>query len=171
MFSIDILESLMLPRPKTLMIAVMLTVLAGSSGYAIGQATSEVRREVELTDPAPDWDNPRRIVLQVTDPSPEKLGGVMSNAINLQKFYGPDRVEISIITYAAGIRQLLKENAAEPERVSSLQQYGIEFIACGNTLDTIGKSEADLLPGVTVVGTGIAEIVERERKGWHIIVP
>jgi len=128
-------------------------------------------RAVEMTPPLPDWDNPRKIVLQVTSHEPGKFEGAMSNAMNLRKFYGPDEVNLAIITYGAGVRNLLRDSPTAPDRISSLQAYGIEFIACGNTLDTIGKTEADLVDGVTVVSTGIAEVVERQLRGWVTIVP
>lgn len=134
-------------------------------------AASAAERTVELSEPEPDWDNPRRIVLQVSTNDPQRFEGAMSNAINLQKFYGIDHLEVAIITFGGGVRNLLTESASAADRVKSLQDYGVTFVACGNTLDTIGKAEADLLPGVEVVQVGIAEIVERGLRGWTTIVP
>lgn len=128
-------------------------------------------RTVELADPKPDWDNPRRIVLQVSSDDPKRFEGAMSNAVNLQKFYGIDHLEVAIVTFAGGVRHLLTDGATAPERIKSLQDYGVRFVACGNTLDTIGKSEADLVGGVEVVQVGIAEIVERQLRGWVTIIP
>lgn len=127
--------------------------------------------ETELADPKPGWDNPRRIMLQLTEDDPKKVNGVLYNAINLQKFYGQDNVKVAVIAYAAGVRALLKESSPVAERISSLQQYEVEFVACGNTMTTIGKAPEDLLPGVEMVTAGIAEIVERQLRGWHYIVP
>lgn len=128
-------------------------------------------RAVEMSDPKPDWDNPRRIVLQVSSDDPKRFEGAMSNAINLQKFYGIDHLEVAIVTFAGGVRHLLKDSATAPDRINSLRDYGVTFVACGNTLDTIGKSEGDLVDGVEVVQVGIAEIVERQLRGWVTIVP
>lgn len=140
--------------------------VAGAPALAEGAG-----RAVEMTPPLPDWDNPRKIVLQVTAAAPGKFEGAMSNAMNLRRFYGPDQVQLAIIAYGAGVRHLLKDSPTAPDRISSLQTYGIEFVACGNTLDTIGKSEDDLVPGITVVSTGIAEIVERQLRGWVTVIP
>lgn len=157
------------------LVAVVAVTLVPSGGaVGIGPALAAETgsgRAVEMTAPLPDWDNPRKITLQVTAREPEKFEGAMSNAMNLRKFYGPDEVKLAIITYGGGVRHLLKESPTAPDRVSSLQSYGIEIVVCGNTLDTIGKSEEDLLPGVTVVSTGIAEVVERQLRGWITIVP
>lgn len=148
--------------------ALMAGLLAATGAPALA---ADSARTVELADPKPDWDNPRRIVLQVTDPDPKRFEGAMSNAINLQKFYGVDHVEVAIVTFAGGVRHLMKASATAPERIQSLRDYGVTFVACGNTLDTIGASEADLVEGIAVVQTGIAEIVERQLRGWTTIVP
>lgn len=124
-----------------------------------------------LADPKPGWDNPRRIVLQLTTDDPQRVNSIFHNAVNLQKFYGQDNVKVAIVAYGAGVRPLLKQGSPVAERVASLGQYEVEFVACGNTLSTIGKSEGDLLPGVKMVTAGIAEIVERQIQGWHVIVP
>lgn len=143
-----------------------------AAGIGVGTAAhASDPRAVELSEPAPDWDNPRRIVLQVSAGDPARFEGALSNAVNLQKFYGIDHVKVAIITFGRGVRHLLAESAPAPDRVKSLRDYGIEFVACGNTLDYIGKDEDDLLPGVAVVQTGIAEIVERQLRGWITVVP
>lgn len=125
--------------------------------------------DTPLAQPAPDWDNPRKVMLQLTDG--EKANAVMYNAINLQKFYGADNVKVVVIAYAGGVKPFLKEGSPVAERVASLRQYGIDFVACGNTLDTLHKTEADLLPGVAVATSGVVEIVERSLQGWVYIAP
>jgi uncharacterized protein len=130
-----------------------------------------LKKDTELADPAPDWDNPRKIVFQVTTKDEFHVNNVYYNAINLQKFYGTDNVKIAIVFYGPGIRAILNESAISPDRVKSLQDYEIEFIACNNTMTTIGKKPTDLLAGIRVVTSGIAEIVEKQEKGWHYIIP
>lgn len=124
-----------------------------------------------LAEPRPSWEAPRKILLQLTTDDPRHVNSVLSNAVNLQKFYGQDNVKVAILAYGAGVRAMLREGAPAAERVASLRDYEVEFLACGNTLDAIGKTPADLLPGVAVVTAGIAEIVERTLKGWHYVVP
>ncbi len=126
--------------------------------------------ETVLADPKPSWDAPRKIVLQLTTDEPRHVGNVLHNAVNLQKFYGQDNVKVAIIAYAGGVRALLTGSTVA-ERIASLTDYEVEFVACGNTMDAIGKSPKDLLPGVEMVTAGIAEIVERQLRGWHTIVP
>ncbi|MBI4967382.1 MAG: DsrE family protein [Rhodospirillales bacterium] len=125
--------------------------------------------ETKLAEPKPDWNKPRRIVLQMSQA--ERADAILTNAVNLQKFYGQDNVKIALVAYGNGVRALLKDESKVAARIQSLKQYEVEFVACGNTLETIGKKEADLLPGVTSTSTGLAEITERALSGWTVLVP
>ncbi len=132
---------------------------------------SAMAADTRLADPKPSWDNPRKIVLQLNSDEPRHANNVLYNAVNLQKFYGQDNVKVVIVAYAGGVRALLSGSSPVADRVASLQSYDVEFLACGNTLDTIGRKAADLLPGVGVVTAGIAEIVERQLQGWQTVAP
>ena len=134
-------------------------------------ATHVRAADTQLADPKPSWDNPRKVLLQLTSDDVKHVNNVFYNAVNVQKFYGQDNVKVAIVAFAAGVRALLKDQSPVADRVASLVAYDVEFVACGNTLETIGKTPADLLPGVSVVTAGIPEIVERSLKGWHAIVP
>jgi len=147
-----------------------LMLAAGLLGLA---ATAPPLRAAEtaLAAPWPSWEAPRQIILQLTDGEPRTAGNLLSNAVNLQKFYGQDLVKVAIIAYGDGVKAMLAGTSPVQDRIASLQQYDVEFVACGNTLAATGKTEADLLPGVKVVTAGIAEITERRLKGWIYIAP
>lgn len=125
----------------------------------------------EMADPKPDMDNPRKIMLQLTSNDDTTVNGILYNAINIQKFYGMDNVMVAVVAYGKGVRAFLKESSTVAERIESLQQYDVEFVACGNTLDTMGKKTEDLLPGIERVQAGIPEIVERKLNGWIYVRP
>ncbi|WP_417798389.1 DsrE family protein [Terasakiella pusilla] len=154
---------------RTVLMAALVMMAAGQ--FEAQAQTARLANDTVITDPQPDWDNPRRIVMQVTSKDEAHVNNVYYNAINLQKFYGTDNVKIAIVFYGPGIRPILKESAVAADRVKSLQDYDIEFIACHNTMTTIGKKPEDLLPGVRVVTAGIAEIIEKKVEGWHYIIP
>ncbi|MGC2857690.1 DsrE family protein [Novispirillum sp. DQ9] len=148
----------------------VLTLLAGLLVPLVAAAPA-VAADTALSAPQPSWDEPRRIILQLTEDDPARVNGILNNAANLIKFYGQDTVRVAVVTYGAGLRALLAAESPVADRIASLQQYEVEFVACGNTLAAFGRPESDLLPGMTVVTAGIAEIVERTLAGWHYIVP
>lgn len=154
---------------RTVLMAALM--IAATGQVKVQAQTTRLPNDTVIVGPQPDWDNPRKVVMQVTSKDETHINNVYYNAINLQKFYGTDNVKIAIVFYGAGIRPLLKESAVAPDRVKSLQDYDIEFIACHNTMTTIGKKAEDLLPGVRVVTAGLAEIIEKKVEGWHYIIP
>ncbi|WP_135079927.1 DsrE family protein [Terasakiella sp. SH-1] len=159
----------MLSLFRLFVFAIIALTLTGKGAEA--QERHDLPHDTKVMEPEPDWDNPRKIVLQVTTKDEFHINNVYYNAINMQKFYGTDNVKIAIVFYGPGIRPILKESAIAAARVKSLQDYEVEFIACNNTMTTIGKKADDLLPGVRLVTSGIAEIIEKKIEGWHYIIP
>ncbi len=128
-------------------------------------------RKTELADPRPSIESPRRIVVSFAEADPARANAVFSNVINIQEFYGPDRVELAIVLYGPGVRHVLKGDSQVADRVASLRAYDITFIACGNTLESMGRPHDDLLEGVEVVKNGLPEIVEKMLAGWVHLKP
>ena len=125
----------------------------------------------DFADPQPSMDAPRQIIIQVESGNEGKLNSVLYNVVNIQKHYGVDNVELRVVAYGPAVRALLLDDSALKERVTSLQMYGIEFVACGNTLDTIHKTPKELISGVEIVPAGLPEIIERRLMGWQVIKP
>lgn len=127
--------------------------------------------KTELAEPRPTFDAPRRIMLQLSSDDPVHMNNILHNAVNLQKFYGIDNVEIAVIAFGPGMKALYAADSPVRERVQSLLKYGIAFIGCGNTLAATNHSPSDLIDGVDYVEAGIAEIVERSLQGWIYVSP
>jgi intracellular sulfur oxidation DsrE/DsrF family protein len=128
-------------------------------------------RATQLAQPPPSLDQPRRIVLSLSESDAERGNAVLSNLVNIQAFYGQDLVEIRLVAYGPGVRHLLREGTAVAERIASLRAYGMTFVACGATLDALGLGHGALLDGVEVVQNGLPEIVERQLAGWVHLRP
>lgn len=121
--------------------------------------------------PLPSIDNPRRIVFSINSGDPETINHVLSSANNVLKFYGPEKVNMEIVAYYHGIETVLKKNKDIAVRVDALMQYGVNFIACGNTMQTKHIKKEELIDGVDIVTAGIVEVTERVQDGWVYIVP
>ena len=145
--------------------------LAALLVFVMAWVATPVSAETEFADPEPSFDNPRRIMLQLTSDDPKVMNNVLWNAINLQKFYGIDNVEIAIIGYGGGMKAFYEKDSPVADRIKSQLKYGIEFVGCGNTMTTTNRKPSELIPGVKHVTAGIAEIVERKLKGWIYIRP
>lgn len=146
---------------KPLWVAAMVAFLVSTGSFAHAQS---------LSDPQPTMDNPRRILLSLNIKDEGAVNSLLYNVINIQKYYGQDNLEIAVLGWGQGVRMLLKDSAVK-SRIESQMQYDIQFIACGNTLSTIGIDPSNLIDGVQLVKAGLPEIVERELAGWSIIWP
>jgi len=127
--------------------------------------------ETRFAEPKPSFDNPRKIVFSITEDSFHALDHILSVANNVLKFYGPDNVEMEIVAYSKGIRLLLAKDKKTAARVDALMQYGVVFIACGNTMRTKNIKEDELVEGSEVVTAGVVELLERVKEGWTYIKP
>jgi len=127
-------------------------------------------RTGKFADPQPDIGNPRRIVISLSEDEPKRINAVLSNIVNIQKYYDAAQVKLAVIAYGPGIAAVLKDSPVA-QRIAGLQDLEVEFIACGATLDTLKKTPADLLPEVKVVPNGLPEIVERSLTGWTHLRP
>lgn len=145
------------------LVAGMVMIVAAAAPASAG--------ETVLADPKPDPDNPRKVLLQLTTDDSRIVNDVLYNVVNIQKFYGQDNVKVAVVTFGAGNRALYKDTSTVRERISSLLQYDVEFVACGNTMEATGRKPTDVIDGVEIVTAGIPEIVERIKQGWTYIHP
>jgi intracellular sulfur oxidation DsrE/DsrF family protein len=54
----------------------------------------------------------------------------------------------------------------QQERAGSLSAYGVAFHACGNTMESLGWTEDDLLGFARVVPIGVDDIMQLQEKGF-----
>ncbi|MEI8396053.1 MAG: DsrE family protein [Rhodospirillaceae bacterium] len=144
--------------------------LAGSAAAALG-ARSEKAAAQPVVPPVPTPDAPRLVVLQLSDPDARAVNNLLFNIVNIQKHYGLDSVKVSVIAYGDGVRALLRETTPALDRVKSLMAYGVEFVACGSTLEATKRPQTDLIEGVSVVPAAMPELIERQLRGWVVIHP
>lgn len=140
-------------------IAAMIFLLAGLA-YA----------DTEFADPKPSLENPRKFVFPISEGTDDAINHVLNSTNNVMKFYGPEKCEVCIVCYSKGIKAVLK-NRSFSKRVRSLMTYDVEFIACGNTMNTMKIKKERLLDGVEIVTAGIVELIERQLRDWIYIRP
>ena len=114
-----------------------------------------------------------KVVIQVSTDDPRTQKIALNNAVNLQKLYGLDNVEIEIVAYGPGL-DLLTSKSKQNKRVKSLALQDITFSACGNTIAKKEKksgAKVVLLDGVDRVQAGVARIIELQEQGYSYIRP
>ena len=118
-------------------------------------------------------DKERKVILQISDGSPEKQALVLNVANNLQEFYGVDKVKIEIVAFGPGL-QLLFKNNANKERIAGLVGRGVQFSACENTVKAMTR-QLGYPPAINdkavSVPAGIARIMELTEQGYTLVQP
>ena len=152
-------------RPLAIL-AVLLWCCAG-----IAAAADQTPASAISANPKPTFDQPRKIVLSLSESDPARINEVISNIGNIQKYYGTDYVRIALVAYGPGIHAVLTKDSTVKPRIAGLVAIGVEVLACGATLDSLHKNAGDVLPGVRVVPNGIPELVERQIAGRIYVRP
>ena len=142
-------------RIKSLLVLVMGAVLVFS---AVASADSHTKN---------------KIVIQVSTDDPRTQKIALNNAVNMQKMYGIDNIDIEIVAYGPGLG-LLTKKSTQASRVTSLAMQDITFSACGNTMEKVAEKSGkmpELLEGVGQVTAGVARIMELQQQGYAYIRP
>ena len=105
----------------------------------------------------------------------DKVPFVLNNIRNhIKGVDGAENVEIILVAHGPGLKPFHAENG--PEKVSSLvselQLEGVQFNACGNTMNALSFQLSDLLPDfVRRDEGGVVRIAELQSKGYLYIRP
>ncbi|SCY59974.1 DsrE family protein [Thiohalorhabdus denitrificans] len=100
----------------------------------------------------------------------------IANHINATGSPMEGRADIAVVTHSSGVFMLLegatdrKGRAYEP-RIQDLMSKGVEFLQCQNTLDGHGLKKSDLVDGVKIVPSGVAELAKKQANGYAFIKP
>jgi intracellular sulfur oxidation DsrE/DsrF family protein len=114
-----------------------------------------------------------KLVIQVSTDDARTQKIAMNNAVNLQKLYGPDNIDIEIVAYGPGLKMLTAKSDFS-KRVQSLAIQDIKFSACMNTMTKMKKKLGHLpklSEGVGTVKAGVARIIELQEEGYSYVRP
>ncbi|MCB4743474.1 MAG: DsrE family protein [Sulfurovum sp.] len=126
--------------------------------------------ETEFAKPKPSIDNPRKIVFSIDTNNDKIVNHVISTVNNVIKYYRPENTEVVVVVYSQGVKVLLKNsNDHTRKRIEALMTYDIEFVACENSLRTLGIKKNELIDDLSFGKAGIVEIIEHQLRGFVYI--
>lgn len=77
--------------------------------------------------------------------------------------------EVEVVCYSAGLRTLIDESCYIKTDISRLQDQGIVFAACENSMGSAKVTVENLVPRCTTVKAGIAELVLKQSQDWQYV--
>jgi intracellular sulfur oxidation DsrE/DsrF family protein len=110
-----------------------------------------------------------RIVFQVTVDGEEQWNSVLSQIENVRKGLAPDSVQIEVVTHGNATGFVLARNKAVSERIQKIEGPGVIFAYCSNTQKKNNVKAEELTPGVTIIPSGLVEVIKRQEEGWSYI--
>jgi len=119
--------------------------------------------------PPSDETKMHRVVFELTSGELQVWNSLLNNVENVRQALGPDRTEVEVVAHGGGLGLLTARDAQQTERMEVLAQAGVVFAACENTMRRQNVGKADLLPFVTTVDSGVAEIVRKQEAGWSYL--
>jgi intracellular sulfur oxidation DsrE/DsrF family protein len=109
-----------------------------------------------------------RVVFGYTAANGADWGLTAAHIRNLMDGLAPDAVEIEVVGFGPGVSILAKGSGAEAS-IAALTARNVHFVACQKAMHAHKMTEADLIPGVGTVPSGIVEVVTKQEEGWTYI--
>lgn len=153
------------PLPRRQLLATLAAATAGAATTA---------QAAPAKSPAPSDGPPHKVVYQINRHEPEYQEAILNSIGAMLKKYVDD-VSIVVVVWGPGIHLLAKKPKrpvpkTHQQRVRGMHDsYGIEFIACGNTMHSVGWEKEDMLDFARVEEVGAAAIMELQEKGYAYI--
>ncbi len=104
-------------------------------------------------------------------PESGQQGHGLKNVANILREVGDDGAAIEVVCHGAGIGLVEKARTEHAEQVAELNQKGVRFVACENTMRQKSIRKEELLPGVGTVPSGAVEVVRKQRDGYAYFKP
>jgi len=161
--------------PSTPVTIINMKIMLSSRRHLLGGLAALAGAAAPLArsaSPAPAGDDmPHKIVYQVNQADEHYQEAILNSVGALLGKY-PDEISIVVVAWGPGIHLLAKQPKRPvpkllQDRVKSMAtSYGVRFIACGNTMQTIGWEASDMLDVVQVKDVGAAAVMELQQKGY-----
>lgn len=130
----------------------------------------------QLRVPAPAPGEPVKIVVHLSEDEPQHVRQVLDDVEGLLKLYRSTRQQarIEVVMNGDGLALVRTDTSTAADRVRRMQSDydNLSFVACQNAIDRLKKDKgiiAQLLPGVVVTDSGMAQLMRRQHQGWAYI--
>ncbi|MBD1396456.1 DsrE family protein [Pontibacter sp. JH31] len=143
-----------------LLFALLLVVMVFPTAFAQKQSKPKGANQAEQS-------TPRRIVYDMAEGDTARHSGLMRQLNNIKRGW-PD-AQIEVVVHGKSLNLLVTDKTTQRASIKALQEKGVVFVACENTMRMQKVEKNQLLPGVTTVPMAIGEIIMKQDEGWGYI--
>ena len=148
--------------------------LAGAALAATRSRAAETPATKTTTERFPGDPPEHKVVYQLNRADGDYIEAIL-NSVGAMIGKYQDNVAIAVVVFGPGIHLLARQPGrpvapTQRQRVlSHLRDYGVEYVACGNTMKTLGWTAKDMIDGIEVEEVGAAALMERQEQGYAYI--
>jgi intracellular sulfur oxidation DsrE/DsrF family protein len=117
---------------------------------------------------AQDQNKIHKVVMQLNSADTAVWSGMLGNIRNFQKVW-PGNVAIEVVVHGKALNFLVASKSHLAPDVEKMTKLGVVFNACENTMNKYGIKKEMLIPSVSSVPSGVAELVIKQEEGWSYI--
>ena len=109
-----------------------------------------------------------QVVMQLNSADTAVWTSTLGNIRNFQKIW-PGKVTIEVVVHGKALNFLVKEKSHLVSEIETMTKLGVIFNACENTMNKYGIRKDMLIPAVSSVPSGVAELVMKQEEGWSYL--
>ncbi len=126
--------------------------------------------------PGPASGDAIKVLIHVNSVAAAHNPGALDEIESLVRYYRDQRqnARVEVVMNGEGLNLIRVDTTRFAERIRRMQEEydNLTFAACQNTIQRLKREHgitAKLLPGVTVIDSGVAQIMRRQQQGWAYI--
>ncbi len=108
-----------------------------------------------------------RVVMQVTQADSATQLTIIGQIKNIKKAL--PNAEIEVVCHSQGLPLVIASQTMVAQQIEELVNQNVTFAACENTMKRHKVTKQELLPQVTTVPSGMAEIILKQEAGWTYV--
>jgi intracellular sulfur oxidation DsrE/DsrF family protein len=109
-----------------------------------------------------------QVVMQLNTADTAVWTSMLGNIRNFQKVW-PGNVKIEVVVHGKALNFLVASKSHLVAEVEAMTKLGVVFNACENTMNKYGIKKEMLIPSVSSVPSGVAELVVKQEEGWSYL--
>jgi uncharacterized protein len=117
---------------------------------------------------APAQEKAHKVIFVITSPDQNDWSTATTLADHFLARIKPEPADVEVLSYGPAI-PILAKNSPVAKEIADLEKLGVHFVACRNAMRAYKIAEADLLPGVTSVSSGVVELVRKQEAGYSYV--
>lgn len=95
----------------------------------------------------------------------------LQNIANLILAFGKTQITVELLVNGEAVMAFLESEQSTRPLMLELRQRGVIFALCAHSLHHANLKKEDLVDFVTIVPSGVAELVDKQVQGWAYIKP